>query len=279
MQTEPLGFDDQQPSESPKYLWSDAYVQRMRNELGDEACVRMAIYSLPNEFRLSVIVPIFNECNTLATVVDKLRGTGLPLQCILVDDGSTDGTGELVETYRGEPDIIVIRHAANQGKGVAIRSGIAVATGTVIVIQDADAEYDPADFRCLLQPIVLGDADVVLGTRFSPGNRQPSPWWHRAINHLITAFAGAAIGVSMSDIETCYKMAARQHFEAIVGDLRERRFGIEIELMARWARRGLRFTERPIRYNHRHFAAGKKIGWQDGISALRCIVQYGWLRR
>ncbi len=279
MQTQPPSFDDQQRGGNSKHGCSDDYVERLRNVFGAEACERRAMHALPSDFRLSVIVPIFNECNTLALVVDKLRGTGLPMQCILVDDGSTDGSGELVETYRGEPDIIVIRHAKNQGKGGAIRSGITVATGTVIVIQDADDEYDPADFRCLLQPILSGDADVALGTRFSPGNLHHSPCWHRAINQLITAFASAAIGVPISDIESCYKMASRQHFQAVVGDLRESRFGIEIELMARWARRGLRFTERPIHYNFRRFAAGKKIGWRDGISALRCIVQYGWLRR
>ncbi len=279
MQTRQPRPDPSQSSCGPQHYWSNAYVQQMRALLGQDACWRLAIYALPENFLLSVVVPIFNECDMIGDVIDRLRATGLPMQMILVDDGSTDGTSTAVDALGTAPDITVVHHQQNFGKGVAIRSGIKHARGDVIVIQDADHEYDPADFRVLLQPILAGQADVAYGTRYGHYDRQISPWWHQAVNQWITTLASVAIGLRLSDIETCYKMAPRRHFESVLSELREARFGIEIELTARWARRGLRFTERPIRYQHRWYDAGKKIGWRDGFSALRCIVQYGVLRR
>jgi len=263
----------------PRRFWSAEYVAEMKSQLGDSVCRQLAIYSLPEGFRLSVIVPVFNENATVRDVVDRLRATGLPLQIIMVDDGSEDGTSEAVDRLASEPDVTIIHHESNLGKGAAIRTGIAAATGDVVVIQDADQEYDPSDFRFLLQPILSGEADVAYGTRYGHCDRQLSPWWHQAVNSGITLLASVAIGIRLSDIETCYKMSTREHFQQIAGELRESRFGIEIELTARWARRGLRFTERPIRYQHRWYDEGKKIGWRDGISALWCIVKYGVFRR
>ncbi len=239
----------------------------------------MAIYPLPPHFCLSVIVPVFNESGTIAGVVQRLRDTGMPMQIILVDDGSVDGTSQAVDQFSNDANIVVLHHETNRGKGAAIRTGVAAAVGDVIVIQDADREYDPSDFRFLLQPILAGEADVAYGTRYGHCDRQLSPWWHQAVNNFITLLASMAIGIRLSDVETCYKMAPREHFEAILEKLRESRFGIEIELTARWARSGLRFTERPIRYRHRWYNEGKKIGWQDGFSALWCIVKYGLFRR
>jgi glycosyltransferase involved in cell wall biosynthesis len=279
MQSQQAIFDQHEQPYEPSYYWSDSYVQRMHRLLGKHACAKLAIYSLPTDFVLTVIVPIYNECETINSVVDRLRSTGIRLQIVLVDDGSTDGTNEVVDQLGASADIAVIHHSSNLGKGAAIRSGIAHATGNVIVIQDADREYDPSDFRALLQPILAGEADVAYGTRYGHYDRQISPWWHQAVNQFITGLASIAIGLRLSDIETCYKMAPREHFEAVLDELQESRFGIEIELTARWARRGLRFTERPIRYQHRWYDAGKKIGWRDGISALRCIGKYGLFRR
>lgn len=255
------------------------YVQQMRAMLGDGVCRKLAIFSLPDNFLLSVIVPVYNEQQTVALVVQRLRETGIPMQIILIDDGSEDGTDAAVDAFRDDADVAVLHHESNQGKGTAIRTGIRAAIGTVIVIQDADQEYDPSDFRYLLQPIVAGEADIAYGTRYGHCDRQLSPWWHQAVNNLITLLASLAIGIRMSDVETCYKMARTEDFRAILDELRENRFGIEIELTARWARKGLRFTERPIRYHHRWYDEGKKIGWRDGISALWCIVKYGLLRR
>jgi len=275
---QPSDIESNHPN-GPQHYWSEDYVRKMQLLLGKSVCSRLAIYSLPPGFVLSVVVPVFNESETIAGVIERLRATGIPMQMVLVDDGSTDGSSTAIDALEPSADITVIHHKENLGKGAAIRSGVASATGDVIVIQDADQEYDPSDFRFLLQPILAGEADIAYGTRYGHYNRQISPWWHQAVNQFITTLASVAIGLRLSDIETCYKMATREHFELIAGDLRESRFGIEIELTARWARCGLRFTERPISYQHRWYDAGKKIGWQDGVSALRCIVIYGLLRR
>lgn len=259
--------------------FSEEYVERMLHFLGPNACRRLAIFALPPGFMLSVIVPVYNECATVGDVLVRLRNTGLPLQMILVDDGSNDGSSDILQRCSEADDVLLIRHPHNRGKGAAIRSGIAAATGDVIVIQDADSEYDPDDIRGLLQPLIENSADVVYGTRYGHSDRQVSPWWHQAVNGFITLLASVAIGPRLSDVETCYKMSTRETFQAILPDLKEDRFGIEIELTARWARRGLRFAERPIRYQHRWYDEGKKITWKDGVAALYCIAKYGLLRR
>jgi glycosyltransferase involved in cell wall biosynthesis len=265
--------------EDPRLRWTPDYVDRMHALLGKDVCRRLAIYSLPESFCLSVIVPIFNENRTVEDVITRLRRTGIPMQIILVNDGSDDGTDVAVDRFENEDDVDAIHHKSNCGKGAAIRTGAAAARGDVIVIQDADREYDPTDFRYLMQPILENEADVSYGTRYGHCDRQLSPCWHQAVNSFITMLASLAIGIRFSDIETCYKMAPREHFQSVLGDLKENRFGIEIELTARWARLGLRFTERPIHYQHRWYDEGKKIGWRDGVRALWCIAKYGLFRR
>jgi glycosyltransferase involved in cell wall biosynthesis len=263
----------------PRSNWSPKYVEHCKRILGDAIVRRLAIYALPETFLLTVIVPIFNEVKTVEAIVERLHATGLPMQILLVDDGSSDGTAERLTTLAGLPGVAVLSHSVNRGKGAAIRTAIPHAKGDVIVIQDADREYDPDDFRWLLQPIVAGEADVVYGTRYGQADRQVSPWWHQAANGFITTLASIAIGIRIRDIETCYKMARREAFQSIAPDLREERFGIEIELTARWARARLRFAERPIRYHHRWYGEGKKITWRDGVAALGCIFRYGVLRK
>lgn len=263
---------------SPSHWFSHDYVEQMQRTLGPHACRRLAIYALPESFQLTVIVPVYNECDTVHTVLQALQQTGLPMQVIVVDDGSIDGSASVLDACQDGNQIQLLRHDHNRGKGAAIRTALSHATGDVIVIQDADNEYDPQDFRTLLQPIIEGDADVVYGTRYGHCDRQLSPWWHQWVNGFITTLASVTMGPRMSDVETCYKMSRREHFIAILPDLKEDRFGIEIELTARWARRGLRFTERPIRYQHRWYDEGKKITWKDGIAALACIFRYGVLR-
>ncbi len=271
--------------------WSTEYVRQMQSLLGADACRRLAIYELPGSFCLSVIVPVYNEVKTIARVVERLMQTGMPMEIILVDDGSQDGTLEEMKIISasheddrragiiGVDKCIVCQHEKNQGKGAAVRTGIRAATGDVIVIQDADQEYDPTDFRYLLQPILRGEADVAYGTRYGHYDRQLSPWWHQAVNGFLSFLASLAIGIRLSDVETCYKMSRREHFQRVESRLKENRFGIEIELTAKFARSGLRFTERPIRYQHRWYDEGKKIGWRDGVSAIWCIVKYGVFRR
>lgn len=251
----------------------------MQAELGKDVCRKLAIFALPDDFVLSVVVPIFNESGTVADVVHRLRGTGLPMQIILVDDGSKDGTFEAMSQFQSDPDVEIIGHEKNRGKGAAIRSGFEKATGQIVVIQDADHEYDPSDFRYLLQPLLMGEADVAYGTRYGHYDRQLSPWWHQMMNGFITLLASIAVGIRLSDVETCYKMIPREHLQKLLPDLKEARFGIEIELTAKLVRLGLRFTERPIRYQHRWYDEGKKIGWKDGVRALWCIAKYGLFKR
>ncbi len=297
--------------QDPAILWTKSHVKKMQRLLGKMVCRQLGIYELPEGFVLSVIVPVFNESGTVANVVERLVQTGMPMQIILVDDGSNDGTAaamdaielernqianrtetrELNESSGNESseisdlpekrvlELVVCKHPQNRGKGAAIQTGIASATGDVIVIQDADREYDPSDFRFLLQPILAEEADVAYGTRYGHCDRQLSPWWHQAVNGFLSALSSVAIGIRLSDVETCYKMAPTKHWKAILPDLKEDRFGIEIELTARLVRRKLRFTERPIRYQHRWYDEGKKIGWRDGVHALWCIAKYGLFRR
>ena len=266
-------------AEGDRYYWSSEFVAGMRRSMGPDLCRKLAIFELPEEFVLSVVVPVFNESGTVASVVERLRSTGLPMQIILIDDGSKDGTAEVLSSLESEPDLTVILHERNLGKGAAIRNGFEKARGDIVVIQDADHEYDPSDFRYLLQPLLAGEADVAYGTRYGHYDRQLSPWWHQMVNGLISLLASIAIGIRLSDVETCYKMVPRKHLDKILSQLQENRFGIEIELTARLARMGLRFTERPIRYQHRWYDEGKKIGWRDGVRALWCIVKYGVFRR
>lgn len=264
----------------PAATWSDAYVRQCERFLGPAATARLAIFALPKGFRLSVIIPVFNEVQTVRHIVERVCATGLPLELILVDDGSSDGTDAAITDLAAE-DVRVrtITHKQNRGKGAAIRSGFAAATGDVLVVQDADLEYNPEDLRYLLQPIVAGEADVVYGTRYGHTDRQISPWWHERVNGLITALANIAIGLRLNDVETCYKMMRREAVAPLLPRLREARFGIEIELTARLARQRLRFAQRRIRYHHRWYDEGKKIGWRDGVRALWCIFYYGLLRR
>lgn len=270
---------EQTQDQAAQRTWSPSHVAHCQQWLGEEVCNRIGIFSLPESFVLTVIVPIYNEETTIDELIARLRRTGIPMQILLVDDGSGDGTAGMIAAYAGQSDITLLSHGLNRGKGAAIRTALGAATGDIVVIQDADREYDPQDFRYLMQPILEGRADIVYGTRYGHADRQVSPLWHELVNALLTKLANLALGIRLSDVETCYKMARRDVWMQIHQELRENRFGIEIELTARWARRRLRFFERPIRYQHRWYDEGKKIGWRDGIAALFCIARYGWLRR
>ncbi len=263
----------------PSTVWNRDFVDHCQRHLGVALTKQLAIYALPDDFLLSVIVPVFNEESTVETIVARLLATGMPMQIILVDDGSTDNTSAAMQRVAQLPQVELHKHAVNRGKGAAIRTAISHCRGDVIVIQDADQEYNPQDFRVLLQPIIERHADVVYGTRYGQPGRQVSPWWHQAANYFITLTASIAFGLRIRDIETCYKMARAECFRSVADDLRENRFGIEIELTARWAKERYRFAERPIEYHHRWYNEGKKITWRDGIAALYCIVRYAFLKR
>ncbi|MHB8972177.1 MAG: glycosyltransferase family 2 protein [Pirellulaceae bacterium] len=257
--------------------WAER-VEWLHALLGDDLCRHMGVYRLPAGFLLSVVIPVYNEAQTIEQVVARVRGTQLPLEMILVDDGSTDGTRDVLQRLAHDADCRIILHEHNQGKGAALKSGMAAARGDVVVIQDADMEYDPRDFRLLLQPIIENEADVVFGSRFIHNDRPVSPLWHQGANQLITLCAVLASGYRFTDVETCYKMFRRELLQDVVPTLREKRFGIEIELTFKLVKqRGVRFYERPIRYARRSYAEGKKIGWRDGLAALWCILRYAFV--
>jgi glycosyltransferase involved in cell wall biosynthesis len=247
--------------------------------LGAELCRKLGIFRLPAGFKLSVVMPVYNEIRTLATVIERVRATQLPLEIVIVDDGSRDGSREYLAELRDNrdqnADLVILFHEKNQGKGGAIRTGFLACTGDVVIIQDADLEYDPSDYRALLQPIVEGEADVVYGSRFSHIDGPVHHFWHRWGNQLITRLSNWKSGRALTDVETCYKMIRHPLVQQIAPALVERGFGIELELTFKLARLpGVRFYERPVSYVGRSWAEGKKIGLKDGLWALWCILRY-----
>jgi glycosyltransferase involved in cell wall biosynthesis len=243
--------------------------------LGAAACRRLGIYRLPENFLLSVVIPVFNEARTIAEVIQRVRTCGVPCELVIVDDGSTDGTRQILAEYQAADDVTVVLHAENQGKGAALKTGFLRAKGNVVVVQDADLEYDPADYSKLLQPIIEDQADVVFGSRFIGDSHRVLYFWHSAGNRLITLLSNIFTNLNLTDVETCYKLFRREIIQQIAPTLQEKRFGIEPELTAKVARLpGIRIYERPISYSGRTYAQGKKIGWRDGFRALWCIVKY-----
>ncbi|HEV3024130.1 MAG TPA: glycosyltransferase family 2 protein, partial [Pirellulales bacterium] len=234
------------------------------------------IFRLPPGFVLSVVVPVYNELATIEEVIRRVRASGVPTEIIVVDDGSTDGTRELLRRMTsGAADMKVIMHETNLGKGSALRTGFAHASGDVVIVQDADLEYDPAEFEKLIQPIVDDLADVVFGSRFTGDNQRVLYFWHSIGNKLLTLLSNSRTNLNLTDMETCYKAFRREIIQRIAPTLREQRFGIEPELTAKVARMpGVRIYERPISYCGRTYAEGKKITWRDGFRALWCILWY-----
>jgi glycosyltransferase involved in cell wall biosynthesis/predicted esterase len=224
---------------------------------------------------LSVVVPIFNEAATIAATLARVCAVPGIREIILVDDGSTDDTVAALDQLAEETNVYLIRHENNRGKGAALRTGFAYATGDIVIVQDADLEYDPADYETIIEPLLQNKADAVYGSRFLTGVPTHMPQLTRWANRLITWCSNRVFGLSLTDIETCYKAIRRDKLEQLLPKLHENRFGIEIELTARLTQLpGIRITERPISYSARSYEAGKKIGWRDGIAALWCIFRY-----
>jgi glycosyltransferase involved in cell wall biosynthesis len=230
-----------------------------------------------NEITLSVLVPVYNEAPTIATVMERLGEVPLRLQVIAVNDGSTDGSREELDRLHAAGEVhVVIHHERNRGKGAAIRSAIASATGDVCVVQDADLEYDPSELPVLLGPILDGRADAVYGSRFLGGAHRVLYFWHRVGNGVLTLLSNMLTDLNLTDMETCYKLVRADLLKRL--PLRANRFGFEPELTARLAQARARVYEMPITYSGRTYEEGKKIGWQDGVAALWHILHYNLIR-
>jgi glycosyltransferase involved in cell wall biosynthesis len=254
---------------------SDPTFDDWRRWLGEGAAKRLGLYALPAGLRLSVVVPVYNECGTIDEILARIRAVDIPMEIIVVDDFSTDGTREQLALMEHAKDLKVIYHGRNQGKGAALRTGFLHATGNIIVIQDADLEYDPAQYRQLIQPIVEGHADVVFGSRFvSDGPHRVLYFWHFVANRILTTMSNMFTGLNLSDMETCYKVFRREVIEKIAPTLKESRFGIEPELTAKVARRRYRVYEIGISYAGRTYEEGKKIGLGDALHAFWCVLRY-----
>jgi len=228
---------------------------------------------------LSVVMPVYNEAATVGEVIKTVLDQQPVQQLVIVDDCSTDGTWDKLQPLaKDEPRIKLVRHDINQGKGAALRTGFTHASSPIVIIQDADLEYDPAEYFRLLAPILAGKADVVFGSRFlgSPGGHRVLYYWHSVGNKILTTLSNMATGLNLTDMETCYKVFRREIIQQI--RLRENRFGFEPEITAKVARLKVRVYEVAISYYGRTYLEGKKIGWRDGVRALWCVLKYNLIR-
>ena len=262
--------------------WSQQWYEAQKAHMGEAACHHIGFYVIPDDVRLSVVIPIYNEETTLQNLVERVRAIPIRKELILVDDRSTDKSREVMEELEQEAEnddfnrIRTIFHDVNQGKGAALRTGFSTVTGNIVIIQDADLEYDPMEYPRLLQPIIEDRADVVYGSRFL--GDQPHRvlyYWHYVGNRFLTMLSNWFTNLNLTDMETCYKVFRRSIIDELTPCLRQNRFGFEPEVTARVARRRCRIYEVSVSYSGRTYKEGKKIGWRDGLAALWCIVRYG----
>jgi len=226
-------------------------------------------------FKLSVVVPVYNERLTLPEILDRVQAIAIPKEIVIVDDGSTDGTREKLAAWDGKKGVRVIFQPENQGKGRAVRTALEASRGDILVIQDADLEYDPAEYPLLLRPIESGRADVVFGSRFvGSSEHRVQNFWHQQGNRLLTLISNVVTGLNLSDMATCYKAFHRRVVPAL--DLQSQGFGVDAEITAKVARGGFRIFEVPVSYFGRSQAEGKKIRLKDGFSALASIARHSF---
>jgi len=222
--------------------------------------------------KLSVVIPVYNEKTTIMEVLERVRRADLPKEIIVVDDCSTDGTREILQALPTSPDLKIILLTRNSGKGAALRSGFSAVSGDIVVIQDADLEYDPAEYGNLIQPILANKADVVFGSRFLGGPHRVLLFWHSVGNWILTTLSNMLTDLNLTDMETCYKVFRAEVLRKIT--LRENRFGFEPEFTAKVSKARYRIYEVPISYSGRDYSEGKKIGWKDGVAAIYFIFKY-----
>jgi glycosyltransferase involved in cell wall biosynthesis len=248
-------------------------VEVLRGLLGEAACREINIYPIPEGFKLSVVIPVYNEERWIREVIRRVQAVEIPKEIVIVDDCSKDGTRDILRTFTDD-NIKVFLQERNQGKGAALRRGFAEASGDVVLVQDADLEYDPAEYPKLLQPIVEGKADVVYGSRFIGESHRVLYFWHSVCNRMLTLLSNMFTNLNLTDMETCYKVFRREVLSEMT--LKSDRFGFEPEVTAKVARRKphWRVFEIPISYSGRTYEEGKKIGLKDAFSALWCIIRY-----
>jgi glycosyltransferase involved in cell wall biosynthesis len=226
--------------------------------------------------KLSVVIPVYNEKPTIRVLYETVKAVAIDKEIILVDDGSTDGTREVLATL-ADAMTKVVMHERNMGKGAALRTGFSHASGDIVIIQDADLEYDPGQYPKLIEPILAGKADVVYGSRFVTGDyRRVMFFWHMVGNKFLTLLSNMLTNLNLTDMETCYKVFRREVLAKIL--IEENRFGFEPEITAKIAKLNVRLFEVGISYSGRTYKEGKKIGWKDGFSAFWCILKYNLLR-
>ena len=226
--------------------------------------------------KLSVVIPVYNEKNTILEVIGKVESTPFDKEIIIVDDCSSDGTTDLLKGLNRN-GTRVFYHEVNKGKGAALRTGFSNVEGDIVIIQDADLEYTPDDYGILTKPIMEGKADVVYGSRFQGGTHRCHLFWHYAVNKSLTLLSNMLTNINLTDMETCYKVFKREVVERL--NIQSNRFGVEPEITAKVARMRYRIYEVPISYFGRDYAEGKKIGWKDGVQAVWCILKFNLFSR
>ncbi len=252
-------------------------VHILRRLLSDATCRQLGIYPIPAGFKLSVVIPVYNEQRWIRELVQRVDAVPIPKEILLVDDCSTDGTRDILRQLESQGDVRVFYQPHNQGKGAALREGFRHASGDVVLVQDADLEYDPAEYTRLLQPILAGQADVVYGSRFIGESHRVLYFWHYVANRFLTTLSNMFTNLNLTDMETCYKVFRREVLQEL--NLRSNRFGFEPEVTAKVAKRrnpAWRIFEVPISYAGRTYEEGKKIGLRDALQAFFYIVRF-WL--
>lgn len=258
----------------------NARAQVLQQLLGEAACRQIGIYPIPPGFKLSVVIPVYNEERWLAELVRRVQAVPIPKELILVNDFSKDNTPAILAQLEKQYDNVRVFHQPkNMGKGAALREGFKHCTGDLVIVQDADWEYDPAEYPKLIQPILDGRADVVIGSRFIGEQHRVLYYWHSVGNKVLTTLSNWCTNLNLTDMETCYKVFKREVIQGIT--LKSNRFGFEPEVTAKIARKRKgqppwRIFEVPISYSGRTYEEGKKIGMKDGFQALYCIIRY-WL--